>query len=1344
MKKLAILITLLFLTGCVGLQVGESPPTDEDMEKAEKSAISVGLIKVRETDGSPSGWVKQITVTNDQLAISGTNATMTLGGTGQAVTLDLGDDSGDDSTDLGEIATVGAAATTIFNMPSADKLEIDTDIAWPQAATGDSATAFFSAGTIEMAYGGTGQNLTDPGADRLLGWDDTDNDIRWVTIGTGLTYTEATDTLSATGTTTLEGMTDTDITGPAEHDILAWNTSDWVDLSIGGDLTGAINGSAFDLTVADNVVDIATIKDVDTSADEDILTRETTTGDFEWHTAAEILENISATQGTILYRGAAGWAALAVGVSGQYLQTQGAAANPQWASPGISGDIEDVGDVSSGAAFTADGAGNTLYFESTAANTNEVILTGGGDDLADYTVTIPGVTGTLVVGPSGFGSDNIIVKTDGTGNLTQATDISIDDSNNIDIAGTITAGSGNHLLTSAAGLIDGEKIQDDSIDEDAIDFTSITAADLTLTDATTITASGTVTGEHLVSTDDADINDALTVGNLIVDETAGTIDFTGGSAAAITASGSGTIGFGDDNLTTTGTLTASSFILGDNQSLVIGSGSDWSILYDETTDDTLEFTHSAGAGADVTFDLNDNAADSTFTITNSDGTNVANLEVEGSITSSATSGGSYVQLTDNTGGYTHDTYAMYVDAGVWKYYDTSEHTVVHTGVSPSWTGDHDFTTAGASLALPSDVPSSSGQIALVTGNELQWHDGIKVVTIDTTVTTDNYVLKYDNASATFNLEEDLTAGNPTLDAVQDPEAVVSFASDATAETVTFDFQSNFSTGSQFHITQTTGTPTGGVLFGVSGDTAAQTLARFGDTAGSNYWSIKEVSANNYQLLNAGSATLNLLAASDLLINAGQIDFDDMAQSANATPTGTWNFGGATALEIPNGTSGTTTTTGQLYLDTDGDGGDYDSPVVQISTNGATLGYIPTVAALTSTDGYILKYNATSDLLEWAEDSTGTGSLGSNLSSSTNDILSDNGAIILGGTGGSNNEKLKFDFETTTNKVLVTDDTSGVTEVDFGTINLGTDAIDLSEGSITNVDDIAVNSISDNDDDGMTISSASSTVTVESVVFTGSGISNVSTVAASGVISSSGGALSIGADAADAGAVRLSNDTDIAWENATPGTDIVALSVDGSNIVQIAESGSSGVVISASTSFSSANLAIPNSTGDLALTAVGQIGLQNTDDLIVLHGGTAGEAQGEYAISTLEHISMVVDLSWYFDQETTFGALPIMTVGDDFPNGFTITEISVRAVGGDPTTELTNTDLYCDTTPDFNIAANATKMDDLDTTAGVFTADTGFESATCGNGAFMYIDIGSDPTDDNVVWLIEIWGYAEAD
>lgn len=45
-------------------------------------------------------------------------------------------------------------------------------------------------------------------------------------------------------------------------------------------------------------------------------------------------------------------------------------------------------------------------------------------------------------------------------------------------------------------------------------------------------------------------------------------------------------------------------------------------------------------------------------------------------------------------------------------------------------------------------------------------------------------------------------------------------------------------------------------------------------------------------------------------------------------------------------------------------------------------------------------------------------LGSNLTSTTNDILSDTGVIVLGGTGNTNNENLTLDFETTANECIV--------------------------------------------------------------------------------------------------------------------------------------------------------------------------------------------------------------------------------------------------------------------------------------------------------------------------------------
>jgi microcystin-dependent protein len=70
------------------------------------------------------------------------------------------------------------------------------------------------------------------------------------------------------------------------------------------------------------------------SATARVLGRKTAgAGDAEELTLSEVLEFVgSAAQGDLLYRGASSWTRLGAGSNGQYLQTQGAGANPQWAT----------------------------------------------------------------------------------------------------------------------------------------------------------------------------------------------------------------------------------------------------------------------------------------------------------------------------------------------------------------------------------------------------------------------------------------------------------------------------------------------------------------------------------------------------------------------------------------------------------------------------------------------------------------------------------------------------------------------------------------------------------------------------------------------------------------------------------------------------------------------------------------------------------------------------------------------------------------------------------------------------------------------------------------------------
>ena len=64
---------------------------------------------------------------------------------------------------------------------------------------------------LSLADGGTGSVLADPGAHRLLGWDETENLTKWFIIGSGLSYDQATDMLSATGGTAAAAAPDTPV-----------------------------------------------------------------------------------------------------------------------------------------------------------------------------------------------------------------------------------------------------------------------------------------------------------------------------------------------------------------------------------------------------------------------------------------------------------------------------------------------------------------------------------------------------------------------------------------------------------------------------------------------------------------------------------------------------------------------------------------------------------------------------------------------------------------------------------------------------------------------------------------------------------------------------------------------------------------------------------------------------------------------------------------------------------------------------------------------------------------------------------------------------------------------------
>lgn len=98
---------------------------------------------------------------------------------------------------LGEYVISGSGNVAMTTSPVFTTPNLGT----PSAATLTNATGLpltsGVTGVLPLANGGTGSNLTDPGADRILFWDDSGNAVTWLTVGTNLSITGT--TLNASG-----------------------------------------------------------------------------------------------------------------------------------------------------------------------------------------------------------------------------------------------------------------------------------------------------------------------------------------------------------------------------------------------------------------------------------------------------------------------------------------------------------------------------------------------------------------------------------------------------------------------------------------------------------------------------------------------------------------------------------------------------------------------------------------------------------------------------------------------------------------------------------------------------------------------------------------------------------------------------------------------------------------------------------------------------------------------------------------------------------------------------------------------------------------------------------------
>lgn len=162
-----------------------------------------------------AGQVTWLTVSTG-LNITGTTLTAT-GGSGITIgttTITSGTDTRvlyNNAGVVGEYTISGTGSVAMTNSPTFVTPALGT----PSSGTLTNATGLplttGVTGVLPLANGGTGANLSDPGANRLWGWDDTDNAIGFWTIGSGLSYDHATHTLTSTGGSATPGGSDTQL-----------------------------------------------------------------------------------------------------------------------------------------------------------------------------------------------------------------------------------------------------------------------------------------------------------------------------------------------------------------------------------------------------------------------------------------------------------------------------------------------------------------------------------------------------------------------------------------------------------------------------------------------------------------------------------------------------------------------------------------------------------------------------------------------------------------------------------------------------------------------------------------------------------------------------------------------------------------------------------------------------------------------------------------------------------------------------------------------------------------------------------------------------------------------------
>lgn len=235
---------------------------------------------------------------------------------------------------------------------------------------------------LRMVNGGLGAALTDPNANKILAWDDTDNSIGFWTIGAGLSYDHATHTLSS-GTANLDTYFEigTDFTSAWANTIMASVT-----FNNGGGL-GSSTSSTFGVDSTEQASGVVALGTSNSTAGGSAIADTTNTHTFGFGFKYELsfraaLETLS--DGTNTYKVRLGfastWTTQAAITDGAYFRYTHGTNSGKWEAVTISNGVETVqdtgvtADVTTYHVFkvTANEAGTSVSFSIDGTVTNTI------------------------------------------------------------------------------------------------------------------------------------------------------------------------------------------------------------------------------------------------------------------------------------------------------------------------------------------------------------------------------------------------------------------------------------------------------------------------------------------------------------------------------------------------------------------------------------------------------------------------------------------------------------------------------------------------------------------------------------------------------------------------------------------------------------------------------------------------------------------------------------------------------------------------------------------------------------------------------------------------------------